>query len=89
MCFHPWSDMTLPLMSNEEIRAIIDKWADIIEDVGKDYAWVQVRNNVCAFCIVSYLFFLGCQYITPYAKDHKVNRNVYWHMLVEFIQLIT
>ena len=42
MCFHPWSDMTLPLMSNEEIRAVVDKWAQINEDVGKEYPWVQV-----------------------------------------------
>ena len=42
MCFHPWSDVTLPLMAPEEIRAVIDKWADIITDLGAKYRWVQV-----------------------------------------------
>lgn len=42
MCFHPLSDMTLPLMSGTEIRAVIDKWADQLEELGKKYIWVQV-----------------------------------------------
>jgi len=43
MCFHPWSDITLPLMKVEEIQAIIDKWAEINVDLGRKYAWVQVK----------------------------------------------
>ena len=42
MCFHPWSDITLPLMSLAEIRAVIDKWAELITDFGAKYRWVQV-----------------------------------------------
>ncbi|KAL3867121.1 hypothetical protein ACJMK2_044350 [Sinanodonta woodiana] len=45
MCFHPWSDITLPLMSLKEIRAVIDKWAEIIVDLGKKYTWVQIFEN--------------------------------------------
>ena len=43
MCFHPWSDVTLPLMSISEIRAVIDKWAEINVDLGNKYNWVQVN----------------------------------------------
>ncbi|XP_040276783.1 galactose-1-phosphate uridylyltransferase [Bufo bufo] len=45
MCFHPWSDITLPLMSSEEVRAVIDKWAEINTDLGATYPWVQIFEN--------------------------------------------
>ena len=42
MCFHPWSDITLPLMQPAEIRKVVDKWAELIEELGQSYPWVQV-----------------------------------------------
>ncbi|NWQ82703.1 GALT uridylyltransferase, partial [Columbina picui] len=42
MCFHPWSDLTLPLMSLSEIRAVIDAWAELMAELGASYPWVQV-----------------------------------------------
>ncbi|NXV97196.1 GALT uridylyltransferase, partial [Calonectris borealis] len=41
MCFHPWSDLTLPLMSLSEIRAVIDAWAELAVELGASYPWVQ------------------------------------------------
>lgn len=45
MCFHPRSDLTLPLMSQPEVREVIDKWAEINTDLGKKYTWVQIFEN--------------------------------------------
>ncbi|KAH3837631.1 galactose-1-phosphate uridylyltransferase-like [Dreissena polymorpha] len=45
MCFHPWSDITLPIMSLTEIRVVIDKWAEINSDIGKQFSWVQIFEN--------------------------------------------
>ncbi|KAL0606164.1 Galactose-1-phosphate uridylyltransferase [Plecturocebus cupreus] len=45
MCFHPWSDVTLPLMSVPEIRAVVDAWASVIEELGAQYPWVQIFEN--------------------------------------------
>lgn len=45
MCFHPWSDITLPLMTTQEVRAVIDKWAEINSDLGATYPWVQIFEN--------------------------------------------
>lgn len=45
MCFHPWSDMTLPLMALPEIRAVIDKWAELAVELGATYPWVQVSTT--------------------------------------------
>lgn len=42
MCFHPWSDVTLPLMKNQEVVEVIDKWAELVEELGSTYRWVQV-----------------------------------------------
>lgn len=42
MCFHPHSDLTLALMSRDEVRAVIDKWAELDGELGKQYQWVQV-----------------------------------------------
>ncbi|TRY88032.1 hypothetical protein DNTS_026623 [Danionella cerebrum] len=46
MCFHPWSDITLPLMQPLEISQVIDKWADLITELGTTYTWVQVGPEV-------------------------------------------
>ena len=45
MCFHPRSDIVLPLMSGEEVRKIIDEWANQVTELGKRYLWVQVFEN--------------------------------------------
>lgn len=45
MCFHARSDLTLPLMSHEEICNVISKWIEQNEELGKKYAWVQIFEN--------------------------------------------
>ncbi|KAJ8402042.1 hypothetical protein AAFF_G00372770 [Aldrovandia affinis] len=45
MCFHPWSDITLPLMELSDIKRVIDKWAELIEELGTTYPWVQIFEN--------------------------------------------
>ena len=49
MCFHPWSDMTLPLMELADIRKVVDTWVEINQDLGKKFTWVQVLCLLCAF----------------------------------------
>lgn len=45
MCFHPYSDLTLPLMSREAIVAVINKWIEIVNDLKPKYDWVQIFEN--------------------------------------------
>lgn len=45
MCFHPRTDVTLPLMTRPEIRKVVDAWADEVAELGKTYNWVQVFEN--------------------------------------------
>lgn len=45
MCFHPRSDVTLPLMTVPEIRHVIDTWDKELQDLGAKYPWVQIFEN--------------------------------------------
>jgi len=45
MCFHPRSDVTIPLMSTEEITAVIKKWIEQLIELGAKYNWVQIFEN--------------------------------------------
>ncbi|XP_051785786.1 galactose-1-phosphate uridylyltransferase [Erpetoichthys calabaricus] len=45
MCFHPWSDITLPLMQISEIKNVIEKWMELIWELGEKYPWVQIFEN--------------------------------------------
>lgn len=45
MCFHPKSNKTLPLMSPNEIRAVIDEWIKQYAELKIKYIWVQIFEN--------------------------------------------
>lgn len=45
MCFHPHSDMTLPLMEESSILKVIDEWVKQLKELGCDYRWVQIFEN--------------------------------------------
>ncbi|CAK1554291.1 unnamed protein product [Leptosia nina] len=45
MCFHPDSSMTIPLMSVEEIMAVIEEWINQLKELGRRYTWVQIFEN--------------------------------------------
>ncbi|XP_007901313.1 galactose-1-phosphate uridylyltransferase [Callorhinchus milii] len=60
MCFHPWSDVTLPLMSVAEIRTVIDKWAELMMELGSTYRWVQIFENKGAM--------MGCSNPHPHCQ---------------------
>ncbi|KAK3521957.1 hypothetical protein QTP70_020460 [Hemibagrus guttatus] len=64
MCFHPWSDVTLPLMQPGEIRKVIDKWAELIQELGSTYPWVQIFENKGAM--------MGCSNPHPHCQQSLV-----------------
>lgn len=45
MCFHPHSDVTLPLMTTPEIVKVINEWGRQVEELGHSFEWVQVFEN--------------------------------------------
>jgi len=45
MCFHPHTNVTLPLMTEPEIRQVVDEWAAQVLDLGKTFKWVQLFEN--------------------------------------------
>ncbi|CAL8280201.1 unnamed protein product [Merluccius merluccius] len=60
MCFHPWSDVTLPLMRQDEVIKVIDKWAELVEELGSTYPWVQIFENKGAM--------MGCSNPHPHCQ---------------------
>ncbi len=45
VCFSPRHDLTLPRMSEAEIRAVVEVWAAQTEELASQYRWVQVFEN--------------------------------------------
>lgn len=45
ICFSPRHDLTLPLMSVEQIGRVVDVWADQALELGAKYSWVQIFEN--------------------------------------------
>lgn len=45
MCFHPHTNVTLPLMTEKEIRAVVDEWAVQCVELGAKFNWVQLFEN--------------------------------------------
>lgn len=96
ICFHPRSDITLPLMTPVEIRKVVDEWANQITELGKTYEWVQVfenKGNVmgCSnphpHCQVWASSFMPTE---PYKSD--ANQKLYYQqhgrpMLLDYVKL--
>ena len=45
ICFSPRHDLTLPEMEVEDIRKVVDVWAEQTTELGETYRWVQVFEN--------------------------------------------
>jgi len=60
MCFHPKSNVTLPVMTLEEIRAVIERWIEELKVLGQKYNWVQIFENKGAI--------MGCSNPHPHCQ---------------------
>jgi UDPglucose--hexose-1-phosphate uridylyltransferase len=45
ICFSPSHSQTLPELPLEALRGVIDTWGSQIEELGRDYVWVQAFEN--------------------------------------------
>ena len=45
ICFSPRHDLGLASMGGEQVRAVVDVWADQSDELGERYRWVQVFEN--------------------------------------------
>jgi UDPglucose--hexose-1-phosphate uridylyltransferase len=60
VCFSPHHDLTLPRMPVEQIRQVIDVWAEQVVELGARYRWVQVFENKGAI--------MGCSNPHPHGQ---------------------
>ncbi|CAB4059821.1 galT [Lepeophtheirus salmonis] len=45
MCFSPKSNVSIPIMSVEDIRRVVDEWVKESLELGSKYSWVQIFEN--------------------------------------------
>lgn len=45
MCFHPKSNVSLPLMTESEIVTVVNQWINEYKQLGSKYSWVQIFEN--------------------------------------------
>lgn len=45
ICYSPRHNTTLPEMTVEEVRQVVEMWSDQVLDLGVDYRWVQIFEN--------------------------------------------
>ncbi|XP_024918282.1 galactose-1-phosphate uridylyltransferase isoform X2 [Cynoglossus semilaevis] len=76
MCFHPHSDVTLPLMKKEEVLTVIDKWVQLVEELGTTYSWVQIFENKGAV--------MGCSNPHPHCQERIVVESSDWLVVVPY-----
>lgn len=60
ICYSPDHSLTLPQLSTEQIRSIIDTWSDQSLELGQTHAWVQVFENKGAI--------MGCSQPHPHGQ---------------------
>lgn len=60
MCFHPHSDVTLPVMQVGEICSVIEEWMRQLQELGQTYLWVQIFENKGAI--------MGCSNPHPHCQ---------------------
>jgi UDPglucose--hexose-1-phosphate uridylyltransferase len=60
ICFSPRHDLTLAEMSVPELRAVVDLWAQQIEELGQDFRWVQLFENKGTM--------MGCSNLHPHGQ---------------------
>ena len=67
ICFHPRSDLTLPVMDVSDVCRVVDEWANQITDLGKTYDWVQIFENKGKI--------MGCSNPHPHCQVRGSNIN--------------
>ncbi len=60
VCFHPRSSVTIPLMTDSEVIAVIDTFVQESLDLGQRFSWVQIFENKGAI--------MGCSNPHPHSQ---------------------
>lgn len=60
MCFSPKSNLTVPLMTEDELVKVINEWISQLMELGQVYKWVQIFENKGAI--------MGCSNPHPHCQ---------------------
>lgn len=83
MCFHPYSDLSLPLMKVEEIQKVISTWIEEYTELSRTYPWVQIFENKGKMMGCSnphpHCQIWGCKFLPN--EPYKEDKNQHEYML--------
>lgn len=65
MCFHPYSDLSLPLMDLKDIQLVIQEWITQYDELSKKYPWIQVSIDTVLFTSQNKLLF-AVSWLSPH-----------------------
>ena len=75
ICFSPDHGASLPLLSHEQLRGVVDTWAAQAEELGRRYAWVQLFENKGAMMGCSNPHPHGQVWATSYLPDEPARED--------------
>lgn len=79
MCLHPKTNMSIPLLDIPDINAVIDTWAEEVDQLQKTYCYVQVFENKGNL--------MGCSNIHPHCQIWA--SNFYPNVIAKKIKAFT
>ena len=96
ICFHPKSNISLPLMSVSEIVAVIRRWIDEFSTLSRRWTWVQIFENKGAIMGCSnphpHCQIWASDFIPNEARRKDQSQLIYYHkhggrvMLLDYVQ---
>ncbi len=75
ICFSPDHGASMPLLSAAQIRSVVDAWAAQAEELGRDFAWVQLFENKGAMMGCSNPHPHGQVWATSYLPDEPARED--------------
>lgn len=96
MCFHPYSDLSLPLMKVEEIENVVRCWVKEYTELSSVHKWVQIFENKGKMMGCSnphpHCQIWGCDFLPNEARKVDKNQLEYFNrkgtaMLMDYIEL--
>lgn len=95
MCFHPYSDLSLPLLSTTDIQAVITDWINQYKELSQKYLWVQIFENKGNMMGCSnphpHCQIWGCHFLPNEARKEEKNQLDYFKrnqscLLMDYVQ---
>ncbi len=96
MCFHPYSDLSLPLMQVSDIENVVACWIAQFTELSQQHTWVQIFENKGKMMGCSNMHphcqIWACDFLPNEARKEEKNQVEYFNkkgraMLMDYVEL--